>query len=52
VREAIDERAGKELTLRLRERKIRRDLQGADLARTTELQARLAKVRQALAELA
>lgn len=51
-RDAIDERAGKELTLRLRERKIRRDLQAADLQRTTELQARLAKVRQALAELA
>jgi hypothetical protein len=35
----------------LRERKLKRDLAGADLARTTELQAHLAKVRQALAEL-
>jgi DNA primase len=50
--EAIDERTGHELLLRLRERKLKRDLAGADLARTTELQARLAKVRQALAELA
>jgi DNA primase len=49
--EAIDERTGKELLLRLRERKLKRDLSGADLARTTELQAHLAKVRQALAEL-
>ena len=51
AREAIDERTGKELLLRLRERKLRRDLAGADLARTTELQAHLARVRQALAEL-
>jgi DNA primase len=49
--EAIDERTGRELLLRLRERKLKRDLSGADLARTTELQAHLAKVRQALAEL-
>jgi DNA primase len=51
AREAIDERTGKELLLRLRERKLKRDLSGADLARTTELQAHLAKVRQTLAEL-
>ena len=51
AREAIDERTGKELLLRLRERKLRRDLSSADLARTTELQAHLANVRQALAEL-
>lgn len=50
--EGIDERTGRELLLRLRERKLKRDLAGADLARATELQARLAKVRQALAELA
>jgi DNA primase len=49
--EGIDERTGTELLLRLRERKLRRDLAGADLARTTELQAHLSKVRQALAEL-
>jgi DNA primase len=51
AQEAIDERTGAELLLRLRERKLKRDLAGADLARTTELQAQLAKVRQALAEL-
>jgi DNA primase len=51
AQEAIDERTGRELLLRLRERKLKRDLSGADLARTTELQAHLAKVRQALAEL-
>jgi DNA primase len=51
AREAIDERTGAELLLRLRERKLKRDLSSADLARTTELQAHLAKVRQALAEL-
>ena len=49
--EALDERTGKELLLRLRERKLKRDLAGADLVRTTELQAHLAKVRQAIAEL-
>ena len=51
AQDAIDERTGKELLLRLRERKLKRDLSAADLARTTELQAHLAKVRQALAEL-
>jgi len=51
AQEAIDERTGRELLLRLRERQLKRDLSGADLARTTELQAQLAKIRQALAEL-
>jgi DNA primase len=51
AQDALDERTGTELLLRLRERKLKRDLSGADLARTTELQAHLAKVRQALAEL-
>jgi DNA primase len=51
--EGISRRAGTEMLLRLRERKLRRDLQGeSDLARATELQAHLAKVRQALTELA
>jgi DNA primase len=50
-RDEIDERTGKELVLRLHERRLRRDLQGADLVRATELQARLAKVHSALAEL-
>ena len=51
AQEGIDQRTGQELLLRLRERTLKRELAGADLARTTELQAHLAKVRQALAEL-
>ena len=51
-RDALDERTGRELALRLHERKLRRELQGADLVRATELQARLAKIRTALHELA
>jgi len=52
-RDEIDERTGKELMLRLHERRLRRELQGAgaDLVRATELQARLTKVHSALAEL-
>ena len=51
--EGITQRTGTEMLLRLRESKLRRDLQGeTDLARATELQAHLAKVRQALTELA
>jgi DNA primase len=51
--EGITRKTGTEMLLRLRERKLRRDLQGeTDLARATELQAHLAKVRQALTELA
>jgi DNA primase len=50
-RDELDERTGKELLLRLHERRLRRELQGADLVRATELQARLAKVHSALAEL-
>src|SRR5262245_7569416 len=52
-REGIDERTGDELLLRVRERKLRRDLSDAedDLAHATELQAQLAKVRLALSEL-
>jgi DNA primase len=45
--EAIDEATGKELLLRLRERKLRRELADADLERTKELQEQLAKVREA-----
>ena len=50
-RDELDERTGKELLLRLHERRLRRELQGADLVRATELQAHLAKVHSALAEL-
>ena len=51
-RDALDQKTGQELLLRLRERRLRRELQEADLVRATELQAHLAKVRQAIAELA
>jgi DNA primase len=52
-RDELDERTGKELMLRLHERRLRRELQcaGVDLVRATELQARLTKVHSALAEL-
>jgi DNA primase len=52
-RDELDERTGKELILRVHERRLRRELQGAgaDLVRATELQARLTKVHSALAEL-
>jgi DNA primase len=50
--EAIDEATGKELLLRLRERRLRRELADADLERTKELQEQLAKVREAVEALA
>ena len=52
-RDEIDERMGRELVLRVHEQKLRRDLKlgGSDLVRATALQAQLAKVRSALAEL-
>ena len=49
--DAIDEQTGKELLLRLRERKLRRELGEADLERTKELQEALEKVRAAVGEL-
>ncbi len=50
--EAIDEGTAKELLLRLRERGIRRELAGSDdLERTKELQAALAKIRDAVGAL-
>ena len=52
AREGLDVRTGKELLLRLRERRLRRELAAGELDRTTELQATLARVRQAIAELA
>jgi DNA primase len=50
--EGIDEHTAKELLLRLRERRLRRELEGADLERTKELQEQLAKVRASAASLA
>jgi DNA primase len=50
--EGIDERTAEELLLRLRERRIRRELAEADPARTLELQAALARIIEAMEELA
>ncbi|MDQ3890022.1 MAG: DNA primase [Actinomycetota bacterium] len=50
--EGIDEETGKQLLLRLRERGLRRELKTAGSERTKELQAALAKVREAVSELA
>jgi DNA primase len=50
--EGIDERTAEELLLRLRERQIRRELAGADTARTLELQAALTRIRSAIESLA
>ena len=50
-RDALDERTGRQLLLRLHERKLRREIQGADLVRTKDLQLQLARVRAALTEL-
>ncbi len=48
----IDEETTKELLLKLRERQLRRELQGADLGRTKELQEQLEKIRATAANLA
>jgi DNA primase len=50
--EGIDERTAEELLLRLRERRIRRELSDAEPARTLELQAALARIHAAVEELA
>jgi DNA primase len=50
--EGIDERTAEELLLRLRERRIRRELAEADPARTLELQSALARILGAMEELA
>jgi len=50
--EGIDERTAEELLLRLRERRIRRELADADPARTLELQATLARIRDAVEQIA
>jgi DNA primase len=52
AREGLDERTGKELLLHLRERRLRRELAGAELDRIKELQSALARVQAAVAELA
>ena len=51
--EGIDEGTGRQLLLRLRERQLQRELQGeADFERARELQASLAKIREAVREFA
>ena len=52
AQEGLDERTGKELLLHLRERRLRRELAGAELERVKELQTALARVQAAVAELA
>jgi DNA primase len=52
VADGIDERTAEELLLRLRERRIRRELADAAPERTIELQVALAKIRSAVEELA
>jgi len=52
VSEGIDEETTKELLLRLRERRLQRELASADLERTKELQAQLARIRAAVSGLA
>jgi hypothetical protein len=52
VADGIDARTAEELLLRLRERRIRRELADAPAERTLELQAALAKIRSAVEELA
>jgi hypothetical protein len=49
--EGIDEATTKELLLNLHERKLRRELQNADLERTKELQLELERLRTAVTNL-
>ncbi|HEY6069619.1 MAG TPA: DNA primase [Gaiellaceae bacterium] len=49
--EGIDERTAEELLLRLRERRLRRELSDADPSRTLELQAALEKIARAMEEI-
>jgi DNA primase len=50
--EAIDEPTAKQLLLRLRERRLSRELEGADDKRLPELQQKLAEIRTAIREFA
>ena len=50
--EGLDVETGKQLLLRLRERRLERELADADLEETKELQAALARVRDAVREFA
>jgi DNA primase len=52
AREGLDERTGKELLLNLRERRLRRELAHAEFEQMKELQVALARVKDAILELA
>ena len=49
--EGIDEETGKQVLLRLRERRLRREIASADPERTKELQGALERIRAAVSEL-
>ena len=51
-RDGIDEETAKQLVLRLRERHLRREFEGADDAQLSELQHKLAEIRTAIREFA
>jgi DNA primase len=51
-RDGIDEETAKQLLLRLRERHLRREFEGADDAELSELQHKLAEIRTAIREFA
>jgi DNA primase len=51
AQEGLDERTGKELLLNLRERQLRRELEGAEFERVRELQAALTALRGAFQEI-
>jgi DNA primase len=51
-KEGIDEETAKQLLLRLRERRLRREFEGADEADLSELQHKLAEIRTAIREFA
>ena len=51
AREGLDEPTGKELLLNLRERRLRRELAGAELERMGELQAALTALRSAVGDI-
>jgi DNA primase len=51
-KEGIDEETAKQLLLRLRERQLRREFEGADGADLSELQHKLAEIRTAIREFA
>ena len=51
-KEGIDEETAKQMLLRLRERRLRREFEGADEGDLSELQHKLAEIRNAIREFA